>query len=301
MNAAAPDTPNISSADRLGLTLFLALALHAIIIFGVSFDLLNANDSDDLPTMEVTLVNNRSDEAPKQADYLAQANQKGGGNVDKKVKPGAPFSNPKPSPDQGVAPATRPAVSPPLKPKHQPQREVLSTQRTQPEHAPKPKDQPKKTLPDHALDAAQLIERSQQIARLSAEIQRRQEAYAHKPRETYISSANARKYRLAAYMDAWQAKVERVGNLNYPDEARRRGLTGSLLLDVAINPDGTVRSVQVLRSSGEQVLDDAAKRIVHLAAPFAPLSKNIRKDTDILHIIRTWQFDEGSGLQTFGR
>jgi len=298
MNAAAP---TVTSTDRLGLTLFFALAVHAIVIFGVSFDLLDSSDDNDLPTMEVTLVNSRTDEAPEHADYLAQANHKGGGNVDKKVKPGAPFSNPKPTPDhQGVAPATRPAASPP-KPKHRPRREVLTTQRPQPDKATKPKDRPKKALPDRAPDAAQLIERSQQIARLSAEIQRRQEAYAHKPRETYISSANARQYNLASYMDAWQAKVERVGNLNYPDEARRRGLTGSLLLDVAINADGTVRSVQVLRSSGEQVLDDAAKRIVHLAAPFAPLSKKIRKQTDVLHIIRTWQFDQGNSLHTFGR
>ena len=94
----------------------------------------------------------------------------------------------------------------------------------------------------------------------------------------------------------------RIGNLNYPDEARREKLSGNLLLDVAINADGTIHSVQVLRSSGYQVLDDAAKRIVHMAAPYAPLSAAIRKDTDILHIIRTWQFesaDGGSGLHTF--
>ncbi|MEJ2760202.1 MAG: energy transducer TonB [Gammaproteobacteria bacterium] len=91
-------------------------------------------------------------------------------------------------------------------------------------------------------------------------------------------------------MEAWRAKVERVGNLNYPQEAQRQGLSGSLILDVALNPDGSVKKIIVRRSSGYKVLDDAAIRIVKLASPFAPFPDDIRKETDILHITRTWQF-----------
>jgi len=96
----------------------------------------------------------------------------------------------------------------------------------------------------------------------------------------------------SSYMDAWRAKVERVGNLNYPEMAKRQNIAGSLVLDVAINPDGTVNAIQVLRTSGHKILDDAAVRIVELAAPYAPLPPDMRADTDILHITRTWKFRE---------
>jgi protein TonB len=98
-------------------------------------------------------------------------------------------------------------------------------------------------------------------------------------------------------MDAWRAKVEAIGNLNYPEEAKRRHLTGNLLLDVALNPDGTVNGISLRRSSGHKTLDDAAIRIVELAAPFAPFPPEVRADIDVLHITRTWKFNE-SGLSS---
>ena len=127
------------------------------------------------------------------------------------------------------------------------------------------------------------------MASLSAEVDRRLEAYAKRPRRKWVS-ASTREHHYAAYMEAWRAKVERVGNLNYPDEARRRALSGNLLLDVALRADGRVESITVRRSSGHKALDDAAIRIVKLAAPFARLPKKIREETDILHIERTWRF-----------
>jgi protein TonB len=132
-----------------------------------------------------------------------------------------------------------------------------------------------------------------QRAQLSAEISESWEQYQKRPRRTFIS-ARTRAYKYAAYMDAWRAKVERIGNLNYPEEAKRRGLTGDLIMDVALNPDGSIDSITIKRSSGHAVLDDAAKRIVTLSAPFAPFPDDIRADTDILHINRTWQFVHGS-------
>ncbi len=292
--------PNVSSADRLGLMVFLALALHAVVILGITFQLSDKDMPELLPTLEITLVHSRTEDEPEKADYLAQANQSGGGNVDEKVRPSSPMANPEPTEQEGVAPDSQPAMSPPPQPPKPQQRELMTTSQaeeelpTPPEHAPPP-------IPETQLSAAQLIERSREIARLSAEIQQRRQAYQQKPRHTYISGANAKEYVAAAYMDAWRAKVERIGNLNYPDEARRRRLTGGLLLDVAINPDGTIHSVEIVRSSGQQVLDDAAVRIVRLSAPFAPLPKQIREHTDVLHIVRTWQFRGGDRLQTFAR
>ena len=139
------------------------------------------------------------------------------------------------------------------------------------------------------IDTATLASRSLAIAALSAEIDRKLRAYAERPRRKWIS-ARTREHRFAAYMDAWRRKVERIGNLNYPDEAARRGLSGNLLLDVALNPDGTVEEITLRRSSGERVLDDAAVRIVKLAAPFSKFSESIAEEVDILHIERTWVF-----------
>jgi protein TonB len=141
-----------------------------------------------------------------------------------------------------------------------------------------------------------LLRQSFNIASLSAQVKNKLEAKAQRPRRTFIS-ASTTAYRYAAYMEAWRAKVERVGNLNYPDEARKRKLSGNLILDVALNPDGSVNDIVIRRSSGHKILDDAAIRIVHLAAPFSPFPADIRKDTDILHITRTWQFINNKGFR----
>ena len=146
------------------------------------------------------------------------------------------------------------------------------------------------------IDSATLVSRSLAIAALSAEIDRKLRAYAERPRRKWIS-ARTREHRFAAYMDAWRRKVERIGNLNYPVEAARHGLSGNLLLDVALNPDGTVQEITLRRSSGERVLDDAAVRIVKLAAPFSKFPENIAEEVDILHIERTWVFRSTTASQ----
>ena len=292
-----PTSIAVSSSDRFSLTVFFALAMHAIIILGVSFNLVDDNDLDSLSTMEITLVHNRAEEAPEDADYLAQANQLGGGNVEEKVRDSSPFSNTAPTQEQGVAPASVRALAPPPIPVKQEQQELMTADKSrrkevsQPQHDPLP-------IPPQNVSAAQLFERSQEIARLSAKIKEIKKSYAVTPRQTYVRGANAREFRFASYMDAWRTKVERLGNLNYPEEAVRRGISGALLMDVAINPDGSLHAVRVLRSSGHKVLDQAAMRIVKLAAPYPPLSEDILEDTDILHIPRVWQFQSGGGLMT---
>ena len=155
-----------------------------------------------------------------------------------------------------------------------------------PKAAPAPQAE---SAPVQTIDAATLVRRSLAMASLSAEVDQRLNAYAKRPRKKWIS-ARTREHKYAAYMDAWRTKVERVGNLNYPNEARRKRLSGDLRLDVAINADGSVHSITVSKPSGHKVLDDAAIRIVQLAAPFARFPKSISKETDILHIQRTWRF-----------
>ncbi|HFC53393.1 MAG TPA: energy transducer TonB [Gammaproteobacteria bacterium] len=291
-------SPSISSTDRLGLTLFLAIALHMILILGLSFDLELLADPEEslLPTMEITLVHSRSEEAPEQADYLAQANQRGGGNSPEKARPSSPNFNPLPIPREGDAPLTQQEASPSREQKPLPPMQLMTAEqaeRTVPELEEK---RDTATRPDRP-NAAELMESSRELASLDAEIRRLQETLAKLPREKHLN-ASTREYKYAAYMDAWRSKVERIGNLNYPDEAKQRKLYGRLLLDVVLNADGSVRRIDLLRSSGHKILDDAAIRIVTMAAPFAPFPENIRKDFDVLHITRTWVFESDNSLQT---
>jgi protein TonB len=262
------------------------VVLHGIIILGIVFSHTDPAKTKLSPTLEIILAQTSTPQKkPEEADYLAQANQDGSGNVKKRVRPTRPRAAPLASPSPGQRDVTSlPHQAAPQSPHTM---EVLTTDQTAARSVDVTQDQPQpqRDLPS----AAQLMMRSKEIARLSADLSNSLEAYSRRPRQRYIS-ARSKSYRDAAYLEAWRSKVERIGNLNYPEEAKRQNLAGSLILDVAINADGTVHSIELRRSSGHKLLDDAAIRIVRLAAPFAPLSAEMRKDTDILHITRTWQF-----------
>lgn len=296
MNSPTINPITVTQSDRMSMTLFFAIAIHAILILGISFDLMDSNN-DVITTMEVTLVHQRSLEEPDEAEYLAQANQLGGGKQQNKSRPSSPFSNDTPTPEQGFAPNSRRAMTPPHFKEAEKQTEIMSVDQAN-QRTSNQKSKEETPVTTKSLTAAQLFERSQQIAKLSAEINKLKEAYQQTPKHTWVHGANAKQYRFASYMDAWRAKVERIGNLNYPALVTRKKLTGSLLLDVAINPDGTIRSARITRSSGYRELDQAALRIVNMSAPFPPLTKDILKDTDVLHIPRVWRFQHGSQLQT---
>lgn len=285
MATAHPSLP-LSPADRLGLALLLAASLHALAILGIGFEGEKRRQDRSPPALDVILVHSRS-EAPEKADYLAQENQRGGGDVRERVRPSSPFPNPRPSPERGRAEQTREASAPPPAPERA--LEVITAPGAAPE-ARRPAERP---APPRLPTADELVEQGLEIARLSAEIRQSQQTYAQMPRHEYVT-ANTRKHDTALYEEAWREKIERLGNLNYPEEARRRNLSGSLIVDVALRPDGSLLSVKVLRSSGNRVLDDGALRIVRLASPFAPFPDSMRRRMDVLHITRTWQFDSES-------
>ena len=148
-----------------------------------------------------------------------------------------------------------------------------------------------------SLDKADLIASSVEIDRLEALIAKQQDDYQKRPKRTFIG-ARTKEYRFAMYVEAWRQKVERVGNLNYPEAARTQKLYGQLQLTVSIKADGSIEEIKINRSSGQKVLDDAAKRIVELSAPFAYFPADIKKDTDILSITRTWTFTQDDALST---
>ena len=268
--------------DRLALMLFLATALHALIILGISFDTFDRDPpKQQTPTLDVTVVNPVKPEAPEEYDYLAESSQDGGGNTEEKVQP------------QQQMVEQLPAQS---RIESGPTGEQLLNQ----DNSDRKVEETPKTGPSQKTDkatAAELINRSLEMLTLNEKINRSLQAYSKAPQSKYIS-ARTKEFKYANYMRDWVSKVERVGELNFPDAARRADLSGNLIVEVALYPDGSVRNITILRPSGHKILDDAAVRIVKLAAPFAPFPPEIRDETDILYITRTWVFTSGKQLRS---
>ncbi|MDO8703382.1 MAG: TonB family protein [Sulfuricaulis sp.] len=284
----------ISQNDRFGVSVFGSFLVHMVVILGVTFTLPKLRDLSGLPSLEITLVQTASDKRTLDPEFLAQANQEGGGDSD------AAEIAKNPLPVREISPVNRdfPAFQsiPQKRVKSEREMTALLSQDAvrkikEQEIRPEKKDLQRQP-PNLGLMARAEIQ--EERARLNAEISRTWQEYQKRPRHKFLN-ARTQEYKFAAYMDAWRAKVERIGNLNYPDQAKRRHITGNLLLDVALNADGSVNEIAVRRSSGQKILDDAAIRIVELAAPFAPFPPEIRADIDVLHITRTWKFNE-SGL-----
>lgn len=282
----------IKSSDRLSFTIFIAVIVHLVLVLGLVFEF-ELNKPVTLTEMEVIFIQNSTPSEQSEADYLAQITQQGGGNTEQKVRPKSPPPSELPSDNPNLAPAQQIEMVA-SKPKL-PQEQLAVQTAEQAELMQQQTFEPESESPQ-ALTAQQLVQRSREIARLNAEVSDAWESYSKIPRKKFISAAT-QEYNAASYMSAWQDKVERIGNINYPEAARHQQIYGNLVLEVNINPDGSVQKINVLRSSGEPLLDDAAIRIVNLAAPFAPLPEALREESDILAIIRTWQFQK-SGLAT---
>ena len=293
--------PVITPLDRLGLTLSLAILAHGMLILGVTFI-----EEDQAParydTMEIVLVRQKSP-PPEEAEALAQASLTGGGETADPVQPGSPLPDPglgtPPASPAPEPPAPAPAEAAPTEtapPGSDNPPEIAVPDDSGPPAPVEPAAKPAEETPAKTPSATALLASSFRIAALSANIRQKLETRAQRPRRKFIS-ASTREYRYAAYMEAWRAKVERMGNLNYPEAARRRKLSGSLLLEVALNANGTINEIMIRRSSGEKILDDAAIRIVELAAPYAPFPQKIKQETGVLHIIRTWQFMDNQGFR----
>jgi len=278
----------ISADERLRVTMLFSVIVHAVLILGISFTF--EEPADSMPSLDVILVQSSSAGKPKDADFLANANQKGGGESEKSNRPRQPESSPIPKERPGIAPLPQRAGAP--KPQEATPRAVL-TGGANPDFSVDAIREPKREVPKlEALTAEQLIERSMEMAQLAAEVDRQREMYAKRPRRKFVS-ANTREYAYAAYMRAWVAKIERIGALNFPEEAARRGITGQVVLTAAVRRDGSLESVEMITPSGHDFLDQAAIRIVETGAPFSPLPQS-DEQIDVLHITRTVQFLTGS-------
>jgi protein TonB len=285
---ALPSGPRIDERQRLSATLVLSLLLHGMLVLGVGFALDDA--APVLPTLDVILTQAQSPLTRQQADFLAQASNQGGGEHEQSNRPRDAQTGVAPQAEPGVAPRAMRAQSP--SPQPPPQARVVSSSRAEvqapiPETTPQAEQAP---LPP----GQEKIDRDLAMARLAAEIHLRSERYAKRPKRKFVS-ASTQEYAYAGYLRAWVDRVERIGNLNYPDEARRRRLAGTLVISVAIRRDGTVERAEVIQSSGTRLLDDAALRIARLAEPYPPLPRT-GDDVDVLHVTRTWNFLPGGEL-----
>ncbi|MCA1715158.1 MAG: energy transducer TonB [Gammaproteobacteria bacterium] len=280
--------PAIGESERLSATMVLSLLLHGMLLLGLGFALEDA--APVLPTLDVILTQTRSPLTSKQADFLAQASNQGGGEHDRSARPRDTQMGRVPQPQDGVAPRPLRAQSP--APQPPPQARVIASPRSD-SRAPLPEATPP-VEPNALPQGQQKIERDLAMARLAAEIHMRSQRYAKRPKRKFVS-ASTREYAYAGYLRAWVDRVERVGNLNYPDEARRRRLNGQLVISVAIRRDGSIERADIIESSGIRLLDDAALRIARLAEPYPPLPRT-GDEVDVLHVTRTWQFLPGGEL-----
>lgn len=325
----------ITANDRLIFTLLFSVIIHLAIVLGVSFNVTSPLTNQPELSLDITLVKQQTEEPAEQADFLAQANNDGGGEVeDKTPEPSTKIADQvaesastasaiiPPSPIQTVAEET-PEVIPVKTPTKQPVIKKPAPQKTvKPANSPskaiaqekaerivhqalvdqekqrqKPVEQPAEKP---KLSARNLILPTQgEISQLENHFDSTAMALSKQPKKRKLSAAT-KEYAAAAYMKAWEMKVERIGNFNYPQEAKRRGINGSLMLTVDLNPDGSVPpdGIVVSRSSGYKLLDDAAVRIVRLGAPYSAIPENVLKGNDMLTIIRTWKFETNRGLST---
>jgi len=285
--------PVVDSADRLSFTLFLAVALHALLILGVSFKL---DKGSQMPTtLEITLATHKAVKAPDRADYLAQFNQEASGTElearQLATETPSPFADTRIR-DVNPSPQTR-AITPAERQLQRVTTTARSAHKAQVQLDPNASEQQAR---QGQLEELPLL--SAEIASLQAKLDRQRQAYAKRPRIRTLTSVATKASYDAEYLNRWISKVEFVGNRNYPQQALRERLFGKLRMVTILKPDGSVERVEILESSGHRVLDDAALQIVHLASPFAPFPVEIRKEVDQLEIIRTMHF-EISGLTTF--
>lgn len=278
----------LASLPTITLALGVSLFIHAIVL-SIHFKLPEALNRATAQALDVILVNSRHASKPENAQAKAQANLDGGGNTEEPRRATTPLPPTRQSqPGNELTAAQQRVVQLEAQ-----QREIMT--RTGAQRSARSNTEQKPTEQVNEISGRDLATSARSMVQLEAEIARDLDAYNQRPRRKNIG-ARAEEYRFAQYVEDWRQKVERVGNINYPDSARGK-LYGNLVLSVAIKSDGSLDRVEVSRSSGHKVLDEAAVRIVRLAAPYAVFPDVVRRDTDIIEITRTWSFTGADQLQ----
>jgi protein TonB len=280
----------LSNNDSLLIAIFVAVIVHIVLVLGMNFTTPKPEKINK--SINITLINTPVKKAPEKANFLAQDNQLGAGELTKKPDPPAQKL---PSQGNSQVKEIKKIAPDPEESKSKVAQKIITQQKAEKKTvtASKPEvvSQPEKR-PQLTAESLQ-----QQIAQLGTEIRQSQPS-AEQTKIKFIDSVSAHKYVAAQYMKDWESKVERTGNLNYPEAAAKKNFSGTLTMDVGINADGSIYSIRINRSSGNPALDEAAKQIVRMSAPFAPLPLELRKELDVLVITRVWKFSDESGLVT---
>ncbi len=275
---------------NLGIAIAVSVFLHGVLLV-LHFEFPDATRAFKEKALEIILVNSKSARRPTQAQALAQANLDGGGNTDKnrRLKTPLPPSEKQQSGNELEQAQKR------VQALEEKQKRLLEQARSTRTVAPK-NDEPVQAEPVQTVSGRDLADRALAMARFEGEIARDADEYNKRPRKRNIGT-RADEYRFAQYVEDWRLKVERVGTLNYPEAAKGK-LYGTLILSLTIKNDGSVEKVEIDRSSGHRILDDAARRIVTMAGPYAAFPPAIARDTDLLEITRTWNFTSSNQLET---
>jgi len=280
--------PIFNARRRLELAIAISLALHALLLT-LHFKFPDAASAMREKAMDIVLVNSKSAKKPREAQALAQANLDGGGNTDENRRARTPL----PPTLQQTTGADMEQMQRRVRDLEARQQTLLTQAKSLRSAAPA-ENASEQPAPVPTLSGSDLAESARAMARLEGEISKSVDEYNKRPRKKYLG-ARAEEYRFAQYIEDWRQKIERVGTLNYPEAARGK-LYGSLILTVSINADGQVSRIDINKSSGHKVLDDSARRIVQMASPYAAFPPDIRRDTDVLEITRTWHFTQGDQL-----
>lgn len=275
--------------NRLNNAVIASVIVHMLLIFGLTFKAANLDWMHNTAALEVVLVNARSQSAPLEAEALAQYNLDGGGDVEEDRQAKSPL----PASEFDAPPSAQPLESQ-IKALEAKAKQLMAQAKSSYSASQERNDQPNQPKPP-APAPVDLAEASLEMARLQARISEQWDDYQKRPRRVVVG-ARAQEYSFARYVEDWRIKVERIGNLNYPEAAKRDGIHGNLVLTVNIRADGSLEDVQIDRSSGSRILDAAAIKIVQLSAPFAPFTEAMREKVDILSITRAWQFTTSDQL-----
>jgi len=286
-------TADVGSGDRLSFTIFLAAAVHALIIFGITFTVDQGNKI--APMLNITLATHDAKKPPEKADFLAQHNQQASGTTDEvnelTVRDQADLQDVR---IRDISPSPQRKSSQ----KQTVETRIIATSEASTHMIELTKaDQMDETSEERLGEEIDAPLINPEFASLRAKLDKLKQDLAKQPRIRRLTSVSTKASYDAFYLNQWAQKVEYVGNKNFPEAALRNQIFGKLRLSVMILPNGAVENVEILQTSGYVVLDEAAMHIVKLSSPFKPFPKEIRKNTDKLEIIRTWRF-EITGLKT---
>lgn len=309
----------LKTASVMSIAIWFSLVIHAIVI-SIHFEPELKKFADRLPILDVMLVNAKTESKPDNTDIHAQANLDRGGNteLDRVMKSALPAVKqqqaeftPKPTTvaktSASSAKSTESVVKEEKRVKdlEKQAQELLTqinatnrveSQTAQLAKAPEPESANKQTV-HKKLDLDAISAAALEMDRLEALIAKQQDEYQKRPKRKFVG-ARAKEYKYALYVDSWRQKVEKIGNLNYPEAAKSQKLYGKLQLTVSIKADGSIEDIEINRSSGHKILDEAAKRIVYLGAPYAQFTDDIRREIDVLSITRTWSFTKDDAVAT---